>query len=69
MLLEEPSDLCQEVGTFKKVKSALCALICVSVSICLLVCVYIHKQALLLPVGQDVSVAFRTGTVQSVEQR
>lgn len=31
-------------------------------SICLLVCVYIHKQALLLPVGQDVSGTFRTGT-------
>lgn len=36
--------------------------VCQCLSICLLLCVYIHKQALWLPVGQDVSVAFGTGT-------
>lgn len=39
MLLEEPSDLCEEVVTFKKVKSALCAL-CVTVYLLVSVCLY-----------------------------
>lgn len=43
-LLEEPSDFCQEVVTFKKVKSPLCALICVLVSVYLLVSVCLYSQ-------------------------
>lgn len=35
--------------------------VCQCLSICCLLCVYIHKQALWLPVGQDVGVAFGTG--------
>lgn len=57
---EEPS-LLSGSGDIWKDQAALCAFWYVRqrLSICLFVCVYIHKQALLLPEGQDVSVASR----------
>lgn len=62
---QEASKWFQEAMPSKRVKAALCsAFVRQCRSTCLFMRVYIHKQALLLPVGQEVSAAWQQALMQ-----